>query len=44
MKKTEGNLVDVQRSVGDMMQPHKIMDIMQFFTLFSTDKKYRKIK
>src|SRR5699024_9582566 len=43
-EKTEGNLVDVQRSVADMIQPHKVIDIMQFFTLFSTDKKYRKIK
>lgn len=43
-EKTEGSLVDVKRSVEDMIQPYKIMDIMQYFTLFSTDKKYRKIK
>ena len=27
-----------------MITPEKIMDIMQFFTVFSTDKKHRKIK
>ena len=42
--KGEGNLTDVQISVKDMIIPHKIMDIFQFFTLFATDKKYRKYK
>lgn len=42
--KTEGSLADVKISVADMITPEKVMDIMQFFTLFSTDKKHRKIK
>lgn len=42
--KTEGSLADVKVSVGDMITPEKIMDIMQFFTLFATDKKHRKYK
>lgn len=42
--KAEGSLADVRISIGDMLTPEKVMDIMQFFTLFSTDKKHRKIK
>lgn len=42
--KTEGNLSDVRVSLQDMITPEKVMDIMQFFTLYSTDKKHRKIK
>jgi type I restriction enzyme R subunit len=42
--KSEGTLADVQRSVASMMKPEIIMDIFQFFTLFATDKKYRKYK
>ena len=42
--KAEGHLADVKISVEDMMIPEKVMDIMQFFTLFSTDKKHRKVK
>ena len=42
--KTEGSLADVKVSVEDMMKPEKIMDIFQFFTMFATDKKYRKYK
>lgn len=42
--KTEGKLSDVKRSVEDMITPKKIMDIFQFFTMFATDKKYRKYK
>ena len=42
--KTEGTLEDVSRSFSQMMQPAKILDIMRFFTLYSTDKKHRKIK
>lgn len=42
--KTEGSLADVRISITDMITPEKVMDIMQFFTLFSTDKKHRKIK
>jgi len=42
--KAEGTLADVKRSVADMFTPEKVMDIFQFFTLFATDKKYRKYK
>ena len=42
--KSEGSLADVRISIADMLTPEKVMDIMQFFTLFSTDKKHRKIK
>lgn len=42
--KSEGTLASVQRSVVDMVTPEKIMDIFQFFTMFATDKKYRKYK
>ena len=40
--KHEGTLADVKRSVAAMMKPSIIMDIFQFFTMFATDKKYRK--
>lgn len=42
--KAEGSLADVKISVEDMIIPHKIMDIFQFFTIFATDKKFRKYK
>lgn len=42
--KSEGSLVDVKISVEDMITPEKVMDIFQFFTVFATDKKYRKYK
>ncbi|MDL2292512.1 HsdR family type I site-specific deoxyribonuclease [Acholeplasma sp. OttesenSCG-928-E16] len=42
--KVEGGLVDVKISLEDMITPEKIMDIFQFFTIFATDKKYRKCK
>lgn len=42
--RAEGSLADVRISIADMLTPEKVMDIMQFFTLFSTDKKHRKIK
>lgn len=42
--KNEGSLADVQISITDMITPEKVMDIFQFFTLFATDKKYRKYK
>lgn len=42
--KGEGNLSDVKISVENMIIPNKIMDIFQFFTMFATDKKYRKYK
>jgi len=42
--KSEGSLSDVKVSIEDMLVPKKIMDIFQFFTIFATDKKYRKYK
>ncbi|MNW33010.1 Type I restriction enzyme [compost metagenome] len=42
--KSEGSLADVKISIEDMITPKKVMDIFQFFTLFATDKKYRKYK
>ncbi|MDQ1232602.1 type I restriction enzyme R subunit [Paenibacillus sp. SORGH_AS306] len=42
--KSEGSLADVKISVEDMITPDKVMYIFQFFTLFATDKKYRKYK
>lgn len=42
--KSEGKLVDVQHSIISMIKPEIIMDIFQFFTIFATDKKYRKYK
>lgn len=42
--KAEGTLADVQESVVAMIRPEVVMDIFQFFTLFATDKKYRKYK
>lgn len=42
--KSEGSLSDVKASIEDMITPEKVMDIFQFFTLFATDKKYRKYK
>lgn len=42
--KSEGTLADVKVSIEDMITPAKIMDIFQFFTMFATDKKFRKYK
>ncbi len=42
--KSEGTLADVQNSLKDMIRPEIIMDIFRFFTLFATDKKFRKYK
>jgi type I restriction enzyme R subunit len=43
-KKTEGSLADVKRSIQAMIKPEIVMDLLQFFTLFATDKKHRKYK
>ena len=43
-KKSEGAIVDVQRCVRSMLRPHVVLDILQNFTLFATDKKHRRIK
>lgn len=42
--KVEGTLVSVQKSIVEMITPEKVMDIFRFFTMFATDKKYRKYK
>jgi type I restriction enzyme R subunit len=42
--KKEGTLADVATSVKSMITPKNVMDLFQFFTLFATDKKYRKYK
>lgn len=42
--KSEGTLADVQRSVSAMMQHEIMLDIFRYFTIFSTDKKFRKYK
>ena len=42
--KAEGTLMDVNISAADMLTPAKVMDIFEFFTIFATDKKYRKYK
>ncbi|MCR4661609.1 MAG: HsdR family type I site-specific deoxyribonuclease [Clostridia bacterium] len=34
--KKEGTLIDVLKSIKDMLVPEKIMDIFEFYTLFST--------
>ena len=42
--KGEGTLKDVEYSIRDMMSPVNIMDIFRFYTLYATDKEYRKYK
>ena len=37
-------LAKVQASVASMMRPAVLLDLFRFFTLFSTDKRNRKIK
>ncbi|MBF0116633.1 MAG: type I restriction endonuclease subunit R [Magnetococcales bacterium] len=40
----EGTLADVRRTVEQMLTPAIILDILQNFTVFATDKKHRRIK
>lgn len=42
--RSEGSLAHVQRAVRTMLRPRVILDILQNFTLFATDKKHRRIK
>lgn len=42
--KSEGTMADVQRAVKSMLKPEIILDILQNFTIFATDKKHRRIK
>lgn len=40
----EGQLHHVRASVASMLKPEVLLDILQNFTLFATDKKHRRIK
>ncbi len=40
----EGNLESVQRAIRSMLRPEVVLDILQNFTLFATDKEHRRIK
>jgi type I restriction enzyme R subunit len=40
----EGQLHHVRAAVASMLSPDVVLDILQSFTLFATDKKYRRIK
>src|SRR5579863_5375745 len=39
-----GGLAELQTATQSMLRPEVILDILQYFTLFATDKQYRKIK
>lgn len=40
----EGSLADVQRTVQQMLRPGILLDILQSFTAFATDRKHRRNK
>jgi type I restriction enzyme, R subunit len=40
----EGSLADIRRTVESVLRPAVVLDILQNFTLFATDKKHRRIK
>jgi type I restriction enzyme, R subunit len=40
----EGQLTHVQAAVESMLRPAVMLDILQYFTIFATDKKHRRIK
>ena len=40
----EGSLADVRKSVASILRPEVVLDILQNFTIFATDKKHRRIK
>lgn len=40
----DGSLAEVRKTVLSMLQPKVILDILQNFTIFATDKKHRRIK
>jgi len=42
--RNEGSLADVRSSLRSMLRPQVVLDILQNFTLFATDKKHRRIK
>jgi type I restriction enzyme R subunit len=39
-----GTLADVRKTVDSMLRPEVVLDILQNFTVFATDKKHRRIK
>ena len=39
-----GSLADVKKSVESMLRPAVVLDLLQNFTVFATDKKHRRIK
>ena len=40
----EGSLADVRKTVESILRPEVVLDILQNFTVFATDKKHRRIK
>ncbi len=40
----EGSLAEVQATVKSLLRPGVVLDVLQNFTLFATDKKHRRIK
>ena len=40
----EGNLAEVRKTVERLLRPEVVLDILQNFTLFATDKKHHRIK
>lgn len=40
----EGNLAEVRKTVERLLRPEVVLDILQHFTLFATDKKHHRIK
>lgn len=41
---SEGTLALVSQSFVSLMQPARIVDIMRYFTIYATDRRFRKIK
>ncbi|MBN2116290.1 MAG: HsdR family type I site-specific deoxyribonuclease [Anaerolineales bacterium] len=41
---TAGGLVDIRKSAESLLRPNIILDILEHFTLFATDKKKRRLK
>jgi type I restriction enzyme, R subunit len=42
--KSEGTLSDVKRTIRALLRPQVVLDILQNFTLFATDKRHHRIK
>lgn len=40
----DGSLAEVRKTVESMLRPEVVLDILQSFTVFATDKKHRRIK